>query len=284
MTTNQNPATAPELPKNAAETPAISGAVKTRLSSVATAIRLLKAFSDSDREIGISALSKKLGVSKSTVHRVATTLVAEGLLEQNPENDRYRLGLALFSLGTLVRRRMDISNEAKPFLSKLRETTKENIHLAVLQGSEVVYVYDMESSQAVRLKPHLGSTKPLFCSAEGLAILAFQPPSFVDRVLSGPLQPRTNNTMTDPAKIRARLEKIRADGYALEDEESEIGMRCVAAPIFDAEGHAVAAVGVAGPSQRLSTHAVANFAPQVRDAAASASMRLGYRIGARSYA
>lgn len=284
MAMNEQSSTASGAAIRAGRTRAGSGATKTRLSSVATAIRLLKAFSDSDREIGISALSKKLGVSKSTVHRVASTLVAEGLLEQNPETDRYRLGLALFSLGTLVRRRMDISNEAKPFLSKLRETTKENIHLAVLQGSEVVYVYDMESSQAVRLKPHLGSTKPLFCSAEGLAILAFQPQAFVDRVLSGPLQPRTNNTMTDPAKIRARLEKVRNDGYALEDEESEIGMRCVAAPIFDAEGNAVAAVGVAGPSQRLSTHAVAKFAPQVRDAAASASMRLGYRAGARSYA
>lgn len=261
-----------------------SGEPKTRLSSVTTAIRLLKAFSESDREIGISALSKKLGVSKSTVHRVATTLVAEGLLEQNPETDRYRLGLALFSLGTLVRRRMDIPNEAKPFLMKLRDMTKENIHLAVLQGIEVVYVYDLESTQAVRLKPHLGNSKPLFCSAEGLSILAWQPEAFVDRALAGPLRPRTDNTLTDPAKIRERLEGIRKDGYAIENEESEIGMRCIAAPIRDSEGVVVAAVGLAGPSQRLSTHSVANFAPHVKDAADSISMRLGYHIGARSYA
>lgn len=260
------------------------GEPKTRLSSVTTAIRLLKAFTETDREIGISALSKKLGVSKSTVHRVATTLVAEGLLEQNPETDRYRLGLALFSLGTLVRRRMDIPNEAKPFLSKLRESSKENIHLAILQGREVVYVYDMESSQAVRVRPHLGASKPLYCSAEGLVILAWQLEPFIENVLSGPLTRRTDNTMTDAAKVRARLEKIRTDGYALEDEESEIGMRCVAAPIRDAEGNVVAAVGVAGPSQRLSTHAIRNYAPQVREAADSISMRLGYRIGARRYA
>jgi len=257
---------------------------KSRLSSVTTAIRLLKAFTESDREIGISALSKKLGVSKSTVHRVATTLVAEGLLEQNPETDRYRLGLALFSLGTLVRRRMDIPNEAKPFLSKLRDSSKENIHLAVLQGNEVVYVYDMESSQAVRVRPHLGASKPLNCSAEGLTILAWQSEDFIDKALSGPMLPRTDNTMTDPVKIKARLEKIRSDGFALEDEESEIGMRCVAAPIRDAEGKVVAALGVAGPSQRLSTHAIKNFAPQVREAAESISMRLGYRVGAKRYA
>ena len=261
-----------------------SGEPKTRLSSVTTAIRLLKAFTESDREIGISALSKKLGVSKSTVHRVATTLVAEGLLEQNPETDRYRLGLALFSLGTLVRRRMDIPNEAKPFLSKLRDSSNENIHLAVLQGNEVVYVYDMESSQAVRVRPHLGASKPLNCSAEGLMILAWQSESFIDKALAVSLTPRTDNTMTDPVKIKARLEKIRSDGYALEDEESEIGMRCVAAPIRDAEGNVVAALGVAGPSQRLSTHVIKNFAPQVREAAESISMRLGYRVGSKRYA
>jgi len=256
---------------------------KGQLSSVTTAIRVLKAFSDSDREIGISALSKRLGVSKSTVHRAATTLVAEGLLEQNPESDRYRLGLALFSLGTLVRRRMDISNEAKPFLMVLRDVTKENIHLALLRDKEVVYVYDLESSQAIRLKPHLGITKPAFCSAEGLAILAFKPAAFVERVLSGPLKARTNSTLTDRQQILQRLEKIRQDGYALEDGESEIGMRCIAAPIRDAEGEVAAAVGVAGPSQRLSTHAIKNFATQVREASDSISMRLGYRPGVGRY-
>jgi len=257
---------------------------KTRLSSVTTAIRLLKAFSDSDREIGISAMSKRLGVSKSTVHRVASTLLAEGLLEQNPETDRYRLGLALFSLGTLVRRRMDISNEAKPFLSALRELSRENIHLAILREAEVVYVYDMESAQAIRLKPHLGITKPAFCTAEGMAILAFKAQEFIDRILAEPLKPRTKNTETDPAKIRQRLAKIHHDGYALENEESEVAMRCIAAPIWNADGDVVAAIGVAGPSQRLSMHALSNFAPHVKEAADSVSARLGYASGALRYA
>ena len=257
-----------------------AAAPKTRLSSVTTAIRLLKAFSDSDREIGISAMSKRLGVSKSTVHRVASTLLGEGLLEQNPETDRYRLGLTLFSLGTLVRRRMDISNEAKPFLSALREMTRENIHLAILRGAEVVYVYDIESSQAVRVKSHLGITKPAYCTAEGLAILAFKPRDQIDRILAGPLKPLTKNTETDPAKILERLTKIRHDGYALENEESELAMRCIAAPIWDADGDVVAAIGVAGPSQRLSTHAISKFAPRIKEAAVSVSARLGYHSGA----
>ena len=109
-----------------------------RLSSVSTAIRLMKAFSEEQFEIGISDMAKRLGVAKSTVHRLAVTLVAENLLEQNPETGKYRLGIALFRLGSLVRRRMDVFNEAKPLLRELREKVNETVHLAVLDGSDIM--------------------------------------------------------------------------------------------------------------------------------------------------
>jgi IclR family transcriptional regulator, KDG regulon repressor len=259
-----------------------SKGAKTRLSSVSTAIHLLKAFSEKDTEIGISALSKRLSVSKSTVHRLATTLVAEGLLEQNPETERYRLGVTLFTLGALVRRRMDLSNEAKPLLGELRRVTNENVHLAILQGNHVTYIYDLESVQPVRLGSQLGTLKPAFCSAEGLAILAFQPDSVVEAVLAGDRSPRTNNTVTDQARIRQQLRIIRQQGYAVENEESEIGTRGVAAPVRDAEGFVVAAVGVAGPSQRLSRRALTGFVPHVIGTAEMISTRLGYHPPARA--
>src|SRR5215213_11008575 len=121
-----------------------------RLSSVATAIALLKSFSEYESEIGVSSLAKRLGVAKSTVHRLAVTLVSEGMLEQNPENERYRLGIALFGLGALVRRRMDVSTEARPHLFALRESTGETVHLAVLDRAEIMYIYNLESPQAIR--------------------------------------------------------------------------------------------------------------------------------------
>ncbi len=257
---------------------------KTRLTSVTTAIRLLKAFSDKEEvEIGISALAKRLRVSKSTVHRLATTLVAEGLLEQNPDTERYRLGVALFTLGALVRRRMDLSTEAKPLLSDLRRITKENVHLAILQGEHITFIYDLESIQPVRLGSQLGSLKPAFCSAEGLAILAFQTGACVDRVLSGNLIPRTSRTVIDPTRVRDQLATIRRQGYAIENGESDIGTRAIAAPVRDAEGAVVAAVGVAGPSQRLSQRAIAGFAPHVIGTADAISVRLGYRMTPRAY-
>ena len=146
--------------------------VEGRLSSVSSAIHLLKTFSEEEAEIGISSLAKRLGQAKSTVHRLATTLLAEGLLEQNPENGRYRLGIELFALGALARRRLDVSNQAMPFLQLLREQTDETVHLAILDNTNIMYLYNLESTQAIRMRSYIGVRKPAFCTSEGRAILA----------------------------------------------------------------------------------------------------------------
>lgn len=248
-----------------------------RLSSVATAIALLKAFSENETEIGVSSLAKRLGVAKSTVHRLATTLVSEGMLEQNPDNERYRLGIALFGLGALVRRRMDVSTEAKPYLFSLRESTGETVHLAIRDRAEIMYIYNLESPQAIRMRSDIGVRKPAYCTAEGLAMLAFQPPAATEEIVARGLAPRTARTNTDPARLRATLGEVRDRGYAFEDEESEAGMRSIAAPIRNGAGEVIAALGVAGPTQRLSDEAVRRFAPEVVEAADTVSVRLGFR-------
>ena len=248
-----------------------------RLSSVAMAVRLLKTFSDGEAEIGVSALAARLGLAKSTVHRLASTLVAEGMLEQNPETGRYRLGIALFGLGALVRRRMNLSTEAKPFLFALRERTNETVLLAIPTDGEVMYVYNLESTQAIRMRSDIGVRKPAVCTAEGQAILAFQPEEAIERVIAAGLLARTPQAITDPQRLDAALAQIRRRGCAVEDEESEIGMRAVAAPIRDDGGNVVAAVGVAGPVTRLSRRTLAAFAPHVIETAAAISRRLGYR-------
>jgi DNA-binding IclR family transcriptional regulator len=187
--------------KETARTKKAAPATRNRLSSVTTAIRLLKAFSEDEVEIGVSALAQKLKVAKSTVHRLAVTLVAEGLLEQNPETERYRLGIGLFGLGTLVRRRMNLSNEARPYLFDLRKHTGETIILGIPTDTEVMHVYDLESPQAVGIKSDLGARKPAHCTAVGRAIFAFAPEETIERVLSGPLAKRTSHTITDPARL-----------------------------------------------------------------------------------
>lgn len=248
-----------------------------RLSSVAAAVHLLKAFSEDEPEIGITSLAKRLGLAKSTIHRLATTLVAERLLEQNPDTGRYRLGLALFSLGTLVRRRISVSNEAQPYLHILREQTGESVHLAILDQIDIVYLYNLESTQAIRTRSYIGVRKPALCTSEGRAIVAYLPPEVFGRLLNEGLVARLPNTNVDPASMRKNLETVRHNGYALDDEESEVGMRSIAAPIRDMGGNVVAAVGMAGPVQRLSKKALRGMVPMLLTAADSISSRLGYR-------
>jgi IclR family transcriptional regulator, KDG regulon repressor len=250
---------------------------KTRLSSVAMAIRLLKAFSEEQAEIGVSALALRLGLAKSTVHRLAVTLVAEGMLEKNPQTDKYRLGIELFRLGTLVRRRMDLPTEARPYLFELRERTHETVLLGIPADADVMYVYHLESPQAIRMRSDLGARRPAFCTAVGRAILAFQPGDAIDQILAGPLRARTAKTVTDPQKVRDLLKAVRRVGYAIEDEESEAGMRAIAAPVRSAAGAVVGAVGVAGPRPRLSMKVLADIAGPLLEATAAISLRLGYR-------
>ena len=251
-------------------------AERNRLSSVTTAIRLLKAFSEDEEEIGVSALAQKLGVAKSTVHRLAVTLVSEGLLEQNPENERYRLGIGLFGLGTLVRRRMNLSAEARPFLFDLREKTGETLLLGVPAETEVMYVYNLESNQALRMRSDIGVRRPGYCTAVGRAVFAFAPEKTIERLLAGPLRKRTDKTVANAKELRAIFAEVRKRGYAIEDEESEPGIRCIAAPVRGADGTVVGAVGIAGPSQRLSLEGLEALAPALLEAVAAISHRLGH--------
>lgn len=240
-------------------------------------MRLLKAFSEAEVEIGISQLAKRLGVAKSTVHRLAVTLVSEGMLEQNPETGKYRLGMSLFRLGALVRHRMDLSIEARHLLRELREKANETVHLAVLDGPEIMYIYNLESTQAIRMRSDIGVRKPAYCTAEGQAMLAYQPSETIDQIIRAGLPARTPQTITDPVALKKALDVVRQRGCAIEDEESEIGMRCVAAPIRDDSGEVIAAIGLAGPVSRLSKKALAAFIPHVVETAAAISARLGYR-------
>lgn len=252
-----------------------------RLSSVANAIRLLKAFSDDDYEIGITQLARQLQLAKSTVHRLASTLIEAGMLEQNADSGRYRLGLAVFELGALVRRRMDYSTEARPYLMKLREQSGETVHLAIRDEAaivyiKIVYINYLESRQAIRMSTELGMRKPAHCTAEGKALLAFQSEEVVGRLIDGGLVARTPKATTAPAVLRKELAAVRSRGYATDDEECELGMRCIAAPVRDHGGAVIAAVGVAGPTQRLTKKKLAALAPDVIAAATAVSQRLGH--------
>src|SRR5258705_153274 len=247
-----------------------------RLSSVANSIRLTKAFSENEYEMGISALARRLGLAKSTVDRLATTLVEYDILEQNRETGKYRLGLALFELGTLVRRKMDTNSGAQVQIHSLAEETGETVQLAILDHLSVLYIRIRESKQAVRMSSGLGSRAPAHCTSVGKALLAYQPPEVIQQVIDNGLKRYTEHTITEGAALIEELATVRQKGYAIDDEEIEVGLRCVAAPIRDHTGQVTAAISVAAPVQRMTKKNIQATIPSVVAAAEAISRRLGY--------
>jgi IclR family KDG regulon transcriptional repressor len=247
-----------------------------RLSSVANSIRLTKAFSENEYEMGISALAMRLGLAKSTVHRLATTLVEYDILEQNRETGKYRLGLALFELGTLVRRKMDAVAESRMHMHSLAEVTGETVQLGVLDHQSVLYIRILESRQAVRMTSTVGSRAPAHCTGIGKALLAYQGPEVVRQIMELGLKRYTNNTIVEPASLLEELASVRARGFAIDDEEIEVGQRCIAAPIRDHTGQVTAAISVSAPVQRMTKKNVQSTIPIVVSAAEAISRRMGY--------
>jgi IclR family transcriptional regulator, KDG regulon repressor len=247
------------------------------LSTVQNAARLLKAFLGRDETLGPSELGRRLGLGKSTVHRLLSTLAAEGLLEQDPRTGGYRLGIVMFELGEAVRVHMDLHAAAAPVLAMLRGQTRETAQVGVLDKGEVVYVDRLESSYTLRLFTETGRRVPAHCSSSGKVLLAFLPEQARAALLDGrPLPALTPDTITDPAELTAELGRVRARGWAEAVNEREIGVASIAAPIRDFQGNVVAAISIGAPIIRLGAAQRRRLAPPVMEAAAAVSRRLGW--------
>ena len=253
-----------------------------RAPAVLHAVRLLEAFVDGPAEYGISELSRQAGLSKSTVHRLVTTLVEVGWLERNPTTDKYRLGLKLFELGSAVAARLEVRECALPVMHDLMQRVGEAVHLAILDGDHVVYVAKVESQHAIRLFTQVGGHGPAHCIGVGKVLLAHAPAAVVEQVMAAGLPAFTPHTITEPAALRAHLADVRRQGYALNLEESELGLVSVAAPVRDHSGAVVAGLSVAGPSQRLPAAKLPGLIAQTVEAADEVSRRMGYRNGKAS--
>lgn len=250
------------------------------LSSVSNAARLLKEFSHGDREIGVTELSRRLGISKSTAHRLLSTLAEERLLEQDPHTGAYRLGLAMYELGASVSLHTDLHEACAPVLDQLRNATRETVQVGVLDGRAVVYVERRESTHTLRLFGRVGHRNDAHCTSTGKLLLAYLPADQLDATLSGWVLPRhTPVTIATIGALRSALENIRRQGWAENVNEVEVGTASIAAPIRNGRGDVVAAVSVAGPVQRLSSDSLRRFARPVVEAGLAISRRLGYRDG-----
>lgn len=236
---------------------------KNRLSSVANAARVLKSFSAQHPTWGVSELASHLDLSTSSVHRLLSTLTDEGVLDQDSETGRYRLGLSVFDMAAAMPKQRSLHEAVLVSMTELRSRTGETVQVGVLDGREVVYVERLDSPNTLRVFTELGRRASAHRTSSGKAILASMQKRKLDSLLSGwTLDRATEHTITDPQELRAELAHIRRRGYAENRQESELGVVSVAAPIRDATGDTVAALSLAGPSERMDqnhqtyTHAV----------------------------
>jgi IclR family KDG regulon transcriptional repressor len=246
------------------------------LVTVRNTLRLLQQFSYTEPVLGVSELARRLGLAKSTVHRMLSTLLDEGFVQKTADG-RYRLGLRLYDLGQLVVNSLELREVAHPILERLRNETAETVHLAVLEGSHVVYVDRFESPSTLRLFGRLGRRMPAHCTSSGKCLLAFSPPDAVAAVLEDGLARVAPRTITSRQVLERALEQVRRNGYASSIDESEPGAASVGAPIFGHDGAVIAAVSVAGPSLRVTPESFPAYARMVQRAALAISVAMGHR-------
>lgn len=223
----------------------------------------------------LAELSRDADLPAPTAHRLLRALVGDGLVRADPHN-RYHLGSRCLVLGSRFLETVDVRTEARPGLERLVATTGETAHLGVPDGTEVVYVDKVETSHPVRMYSRIGGRSPMHSTAIGKALLAHGEESLVDRVISAGLECRTPNTITDPDRFRAELDRTRARGYAVDDIENEDGIRCVAAPIRVDRRVPIAAVSVSGPASRLTDPRLHEVAGTVIEVAREISRSLGF--------
>jgi DNA-binding IclR family transcriptional regulator len=250
------------------------------VQSVERAIAILKSFTIENPERGVGEISRELGLHKSTVSRLMTTLARGGLLARVPERKRYRLGIGLIGLAAQVVSHMDVREVARPFLRQLAEDCQESINLVVLDGQEVVNLDQfVPPKRQVKDIGRAGRRMVPHCTAAGKVLLAHMEEARLDQILAAGLAKFTSFTITDPGELRLELERVRAQGYAAVHEELERGLNAVAAPIYDHTGQVIAAAGVAGPAYRLPADIFPQLAAQLKQITAQISAHLGYGPG-----
>jgi len=234
------------------------------------------------RGMSVRDLSAGLNLPKGTVHRLLSSLSYFGYIRQDGATKNYFLGLKLMELGAYLSAQLDFRKVAEPVLRELVERTKQTAHMVIYDRDEVVYVEKIEAGQpagGLKMASHVGARNPAHSSAVGKALLSLFSEEALERFLAVKGLPRrTANTITDPAAFREHLRTVRRQGYAVDDEENEKGIRCLGAPIFDGTGSPVAAISVSGPVFQMTRKYIQDVVKrEVMEAAAEISRRLGFK-------
>jgi len=245
--------------------------------SLDRALTVLEMLAHSRRGQSLADLARRMSAPKSTLHCVLLTLERRGYLERDETSHRYVFGLKLFSLVNSAISQVKVNEVALPVLHSLMEQTRMTIHMAILDQGEAVLVNKIEPPGLLRLATWIGKRMDVHCTGVGKALIAYLPPDQLEELLTRHPLPRHNeNTIVSARKIKEQLKLIRTVGYAFDDEEDEIGLRCIGVPIFDRENQVVAAISVAGTIAQITRENRSKLAELMKSAALTISRRLGF--------
>ena len=241
------------------------------IQSLARGLKILNLLDQTSEGISVTDIAAHLAVDKGSASRLLMTLAAYGFVEKNEITRRYQLGPRVVSLSRSVLTRLPLREAARPFLRQLMERSGECAHLAVAAQGKALYIDQVESPATLRVNAQVGTMNPLHCTSLGKVLLAFSPGE-----IPGTLEAYTPRTITDPAVLRAHLETVRQAGYAVDDEEFDPGVRCLAAPVFDFRGKLAGAIGISGPATRMSPDRLPELAATVMEIARTLSDRMNF--------
>jgi DNA-binding IclR family transcriptional regulator len=245
------------------------------------ALEILAAFSLSQPELSLTDLADRTGVAKSTVFRLVSVLADHGYLERVPDTERYRIGIRPFEIGSIYIQSTTVEQQARPHLERLAAECLQTANLGVLNTGEVVHIGVVTPDRPIRFYTSVGDRERATSTGLGKALISeHSEAEIVTLVEQHPFVQRTRRTIMSLDSLRTSMENIRRQGYAIDDEESFVGLRCVAAPIRNDRGRIVAAISVSGPTAEFTETAISRYVEAVKDAAASVSTRLGFAASA----
>jgi DNA-binding IclR family transcriptional regulator len=253
-----------------------ANAVRYRVQVLDRALRLMDALAIASEDLGPADLASRVGLHKSTIHRLLVVLERQRLIRRSAQG-KYGLGMKLFELGSRAVLQLDPGAQAEPFLRRLVGLTGETSHICVRNGNEMMSIANVEGRWTLGTPSTVGRRTELYCTAVGKALMAYFPPKELDEVIAGLRFKRyTRRTITTATALREELARVRRRGFAVDDEEIEEGLRCIGAPIRNYTGEVIASISIAGPVFRIKKERLGDLARAVIATAEGLSAGLGY--------
>lgn len=247
------------------------------VQSIDRAMQLLEVLSQHVEGVGLLELSERVNLSKSTVHRLLSTLISNGYVKQHEGTGRYHLTMKMFILGSRPIEKLDVLKVSRPYLEKLRDLSGEVIHLVIMDGSEILYVDKVESENTVRMYSNIGKKGTLYSTSVGKAMLADLDDEEIRRIWNQiEITKKTDYTITDFPSFMEEIRDIREKGYAMDRQENELGVKCMGTSVLDYSSRPVAAFSISGPVQRMTDEKVEELSRHILDAKMGISQELGY--------